>query len=132
MMAYAPIAITIALSGLTLHFWIRFIPARIKHPADLSNAGISDWPALISMVLPGPARRVWHALVLSLCMMVPAGLHFFALKAFWSTGPEPGLHLFYLATLAFWLASLAVPVTIIASHRQARALKGELPEDGGR
>ena len=131
-MAYAPTAITILLSGLALHFWIRFIPARIKSPADLADAGISDWPALISMVLPRPARRVWHAFVLVLCLMVPGGLHFFVLKAFWSSSDEPGLHLVYLVTLLFWLASLAVPVVIVASDRQARASQRKMPDDGGR
>lgn len=131
-MAYAILTLTIVLSGLALPFWIRFVRNRIENPIDMADAGISDWPVLISFVLPRPARRLWHGLLLLMALLMAGGLHFVTIGGIWSGTSELGLYICYFASLGLWLTALCLPALVIHSHRLARERDGLSPEDGGR
>lgn len=121
------IFVTTILSVVAFRLWLRLFQRRLK-PANseggLADLPVSDWPGLISLLLPRPIRAIWHALVLGAAVFVLGTPHHLVIWNFWNqTRLGPWLYFHYAWTLGYWLVLLALPALVIVRHRKDGAAR---------
>lgn len=118
-MGYMLIAITAALSVAAFRYWIRVLAPKAR-PGDIADlpAMTGYWIDLVTLVLPRRPRRVWMAM-LTCVLVLGLGLphHLVLWASFQPEASSPWLYTYYLLSLAYWLALLALPAKIFVDHR---------------
>ena len=124
-MGYIALSLTVATSILALRFWVRFLRPRIKRMDQLSEYGNKDIPfggAVIGSDRPDPFRTGCNLLMAGIGMLIPGGLHVFAITGFWRFPQITPTHFIaYGSSLIIWLGFLGIAAAGFLGNREARA-----------
>lgn len=122
-MGYLLLSITLASSAVAFRAWTQIITPwilRRQGAQDVADAAATDWPGIISDLLPRRIRRFWNFSVVAACVFFLGFPHHVVLWRFFDPAQlDPWLYFHYAWSLAYWLALLALPALILARHRLA-------------
>ena len=118
------VGITIILSFLAFRFWLNLFHRRLKPLSPepgLADMNVTEWPGLISLLLPRRVRAMWNAVIFGLCVFLLGFPHHLVIWNFWNhTRLGPWLYFHYAWTLCYWLLLLALPAMLMARHQRSR------------